>query len=187
MDADEIWKLVQQDDSKAFVILYEKFSGGLRFIAVKKLKDEQLAEETVNDIFIYLWENRREINKNGGNLAAFLKTLTRNKCIDIYREKNTKKARLVQFCTTDDEIVAFENVGTDAYIEESIDVEIFNRHIEKIVDKMPEQRRKIYNFSRKDGYSTQEIAEELGLSEVNVRVQLHRARNEIEAYFNCRL
>src|ERR1700756_1746476 len=84
---DELVTLLKQGDETAFSEVYERYWLKLYNESHKRLKDESLCADVIQDIFADLWLNRecREIE----NLAAYLFTAVRYRVFSLYkRNKN---------------------------------------------------------------------------------------------------
>ena len=86
----------------------------------------------------------------------------------------------IKLCNTDEDTVTYENFRCKPEIEEGIDAEIIKALINRVVEKLPEQRKKIYRLSADEEKTNKEIAAEMGLSESTVRGHLKNAREKIE-------
>ena len=62
---ESLWKKIQEGDLFSFEVLYKKSFPGLCQYAFQLLNDRFLAEETVQDIFLQLWETRHQVFTHG--------------------------------------------------------------------------------------------------------------------------
>jgi RNA polymerase sigma-70 factor (ECF subfamily) len=60
-------------------------------------------------------------------------------------------------------------------------------NLEKMVNRLPEQRRKIFLMSKKSGLTNNEIAFQLNLSRRTVENQLYRAISYLKEHFKNEL
>lgn len=65
--------------------LYDRYADRLFGLAYKILNHESLAEDVLQELFVYLWENAQKLDKKRGNVSAWLTVLCRNRCIDKLR------------------------------------------------------------------------------------------------------
>jgi len=63
--------LLRKQDDTAFKEIYERYSGLLYILALKKTKKEDEAKDIVQEIFIVLWNKRAELNFNS-SLSSYL-------------------------------------------------------------------------------------------------------------------
>lgn len=160
-------------DAVTFKEKYIPYHQKLYRVAYRLLEDACDAEDVVQEAYIKLWNKRDELILVD-NSEAYCVILLRNLCLDFLR---AKKKHLFQ--STEDTVISDSFVFSDEI--ETID-EI--KHIETIIDLLPEQQRKIIKLRHFDDYSNEEIEEIMGLTSVNVRVLMSRARKRIKELFN---
>lgn len=160
-------------DAVTFKEKYIPYHQKLYRVAYRLLEDACDAEDVVQEAYIKLWNKRDELILVD-NSEAYCVILLRNLCLDFLR---AKKKHLFQ--STEDTVISDSFVLSDEI--ETID-EI--KHIETIIDLLPEQQRKIIKLRHFDDYSNEEIEEIMGLTSVNVRVMMSRARKKIKELFN---
>lgn len=160
-------------DAITFKKKYIPYHQKLYRIAYRLLEDSCDAEDVVQEAYIKLWNKRDELKQIENN-EAYCVILLRNLCLDFLK---AKRKHLYQ--STEDTVIPDNFVLSDEI--ETIDK---IKHIETIIDLLPEQQRKIVKLRHFDDYSNEEIEEILGLTSVNVRVLMSRARKKIKELFN---
>ena len=160
-------------DAITFKEKYIPYHQKLYRVAYRLLEDACDAEDVVQEAYIKLWNKRNELTQVE-NSEAYCVILLRNLCLDFLR---AKKKHLFQ--STEDTVISDNLVLSDEI--ETVD-EI--KHIETIIDLLPEQQRKIIKLRHFDDYSNEEIEEIMGLTSVNVRVLMSRARKKVKELFN---
>ena len=162
----EIADLLKSGDQAAFTELYNRFKGLLYVYACKITRDEDIAEDLVQDIFIYLWDKRQTINFTS-SISSYLYSAIRYKFFDLV-DKQKVRADYVQA------FQAFLDQGeyqTDNYISEKE----LSAVIEREVNKLPAKMREVFLLSRKEYLNNKEIAERLDISEKTVKNQISTA------------
>ena len=180
MNLDEIWKKVQQGDIASFDLFFKEFYSGLCHYVYQLLNDYFLAEETVQDVFLQLWETRQSVFSQGYSLKKYLYRVAHNQCMDILKKRKTQKERMIRLYPFDTWETISEKYKFDDYLIEKIETEETSALIDQIVEQLPEQCREIFRMSRDEDMTNAEIAQRLGLSESTVRVQLYRATQKIQ-------
>ena len=144
-----------------------------------KLTDDRLrAQEITQQCFIKLWENMHKVQE-GQDVFPLLFVYVKHIVIDETRKLYREKKSLSQI----------RQSPTDSHHdEESLMHKEFRQHIQKVIEKMPEQRRNIYLLSRDKGKSYKEIADQLSISPSTVRNHLNLAlqyiRREMMAHYD---
>ena len=179
MNLEAIWKKVQEGDISSFEALYRKYFPCLCRYASQLLNDRFLAEETIQDIFLKLWETKHQVFAHGVSLHTYLYRITHNQCMDILKKTKHRKNLFIS-PSSDEWAYITEKYGFDDYLIERIEAEETATLIEQIVEQLPAQCREIFRLSRNEEKTNKEIAQQMGLSESTIRVQLYRAIQKIQ-------
>ncbi|MEM8765555.1 MAG: RNA polymerase sigma-70 factor [Bacteroidota bacterium] len=162
MNDNQLYVAIQEGDEEAFSKLFEGYYENLCNFGLRYSIPSTVAEELVSDIFLQLWNNRRTADIK--NLRSFLYASTRNKSINWLRSnvrgmalKSEGNLRQVHAQTSHEHKMIFE---------EELSA------VQKIIAKMPEQRRIIFLLNRIDGLKYREIGEVLGISPFTVQNQM---------------
>lgn len=162
----ELTRLFQNGDVQAYRAIYDRYWQLLFRFSRKLLQDNFSAEDVVQDVFAVFWDKRGQLTADVP-LAGFLYKLARNKILDLVRHANVKNRYLEQLTKV---IQSGEVLPDQLYIEKELyDI------IEREIKKLPEKMRQVFEMSRKEYKSNQEIADELGLSQQTVKNQVSNA------------
>jgi RNA polymerase sigma-70 factor (ECF subfamily) len=129
------------------------------------LKDKALTEDTVQEIFIKLWEKRNDL-KVDTSLKSYLYRAALNSAFNIL-EKNKRYPKL-----------SLEDLPSEITVssaEEEIHAQELQNKINETLIALPEACREIFILSRHEGLSYKEIAETLNLSVKTVENQMGKA------------
>jgi RNA polymerase sigma-70 factor (ECF subfamily) len=162
----EIADLLKSGDQAAFTEIYNRFKGILYIYACKITRDDDIAEDLVQDVFIYLWDKRQTINFTS-SVPSYLYSAIRYKFFDLVDKQKVRSDFVQAF-------QAFLDQGeylTDNYI---IEKEL-SATIEKEVSNLPAKMREVFLLSRKENLNNKEIAERLDISEKTVKNQISTA------------
>jgi len=162
----ELTDLLKSNDKSAFTELYNRYKGLLYIYACKVTKDDDKAEDLIQELFINLWDKRETINFTS-SISSYLYSAVRYKFFDLV-DKEKVRADYVQA------FQLFLDKGeylTDNYILEKE----LSATIEKEISNLPAKMRKVFLLSRKENLSNKEIAERLDISEKTVKNQLSTA------------
>lgn len=158
---------LRADDSAAFTELYNRYWKKLLVKAYARLNDYGEAEETVQDIFINLW-NRRQ-----GLALQFSFTTYINAALRYEILSRAAEATSIQH-------IPLEEVGLKALhhlrtADQLFEAEELQAEITKAVDGLPEKCRLVFRLSRDEGLSSRQIGQELGIAEKTVEAHLTKA------------
>src|SRR5262245_20502310 len=74
-------------DKAALHSLYKETAPQLFGLALRILRNRELAEEIVQDSFVLVWRNARTFDPGRGAAMAWLGRIVRNRCIDVIRQR----------------------------------------------------------------------------------------------------
>jgi len=157
---------LRSDNFSAFNTIYAQYSKPLYIYLLHKLKDPEVCNDVLQDIFVSFWENRAQLNIEI-SIKAYLYQAARYKIIDLYRldvKYQKYLAELAEFMTID-----------EAVITDRIDNRKKLQEIELAVNKLPEKMREIFILSRYEHQTTRDIASKTNLSPQTVKNQLSKA------------
>lgn len=171
-------QLLHTDDEQAYKEIYNRYWQLLFRFSRKLLQDNGLAEDVVQDVFTLLWFKRKELSLDAP-LAATLYTSTRHKILDKVKHSKVESRYLAQLAIVSQQL---EHLPDQLYIEK----ELFDK-IELEIANLPEKMRVIFEKSRKEYKSNQQIADELGISKQTVKNQISNAIRSLRARFGDKI
>jgi len=162
----ELISFLKKGDERAYTEIYNRYFELMFLFAFKKLEDEDLAKDFVQELFLNLW-NKREGILEEGKLSSYLYIYLRSRLFDYFAHQKVEN-KYIEFLKTY-QISTYES--TDHLIREQ---ELI-KYIEKQIQALPKKMRRIFELSRKEHLSHKEIADKLNISENNVSSQIHGA------------
>jgi RNA polymerase sigma-70 factor (family 1) len=173
----ELFSGLAKGDERCFDAIYNHYSNRLFPFVDKMVRSRNLAEEIVQDIFVQLWINRHLL-ENVQYPTAYLFNIAANKTL-TYLKKIANNQKLV------DKISAgYLDYSNDT--EEQLILRESAKIIEMAVAQLPQQRRLIWELSRNEGLTHQQIADKLGISTSTVNNQLGHAMQHVRTFMNNR-
>lgn len=144
--------------------LFEKFAPKLMTVCLRYMKDNQEAEDVLQDGFVKIFQHLPHF-ENVGSFEGWMRRIIVNTALDQLR-RNTKLGYA-------------DNVDEIAYKLEdnqSIYSDIAAQDLMKLIDEMPSGYKVVFNMFAIEGYSHKEIAEMLQITESTSKSQYLRAR-----------
>ena len=129
----------------------------------------QDAEDILQEVYLKLWQKRDTIPKDG-NLTGFCVTLTRNQSVDFMRRQHLK--------TVDDEPKEHDAVQ-ERSAQDEMEGNETRSNLMRIIDRLPEAQKQVITMRDIEGLDYPDIAQAIGMTEINVRVSLSRARKYV--------
>jgi RNA polymerase sigma-70 factor (ECF subfamily) len=160
-----------------FDFVFQYYYSGLCTYAETIVKNQEVAEDIVQELFVKLWVKAKEISIKG-SLKNYLFTSIRNRCFDFLKHQ-TVKSKLTQLNQYSGDVDEFT---PENWLVESEIKDIIEQSIEKLAPRCQE----IFRLSRFQGLKNQEIADKLGLSKRTVEIQITNAlktlRKDLKPY-----
>ena len=141
----------------------------LQRVALRLLGNVEDAEDMVQEVYMKLW-NKRDALPDVQDVEAYCVTLTKNMCIDRLRMAEVEKEDVDEMPTM---LAAIDDV--EAQVERRDAVE----QVKQIIETLPEHQQQVITLRDMEDCSFEEIAEQTGLTAVNIRMLLSRARKTI--------
>ena len=148
----------------AFDGIYNRYCSRLHDFVLKFLKQEEDAEEIVQEVFIKIWNSRSKIDIYA-SFDSFLFTIAYNATMSLLR-KRISEAKSREYLRYQQQIDSSDNVINEIQFQE------LNHKIELLIEKLTPRQKEIYVLSREEGLSHKEIAQRLDISESTVNNHL---------------
>ena len=157
----------------AFKNLYDRYRNDIYAYSLSMLKNKAFAEELVQDVFLKVWTNRENLNPDL-SFKAFIFTITRNLTFNFLNKASNEK-----------------DLYKEIFYKSQVQCNSTERHMEeadldyikgKAIDLLPPKRKMIFQKSRMEGQSYEEISQELGISISTVKNQMTKALSTIRKY-----
>ena len=150
-------------DRRAFERLYRAHVDRVFAIGVRMLGDRMLAEEVTQDVFVRVWEKLPGFRGD----AAFSTWLHRVAVNVVLTKRKTVGAQRDR--TVDDENAIDSTQSRHVPVGDRLD-------LEAAIARLPAGARQIFVLHDVEGFTHEEIGEQLGITSGGSKAQLHRAR-----------
>jgi RNA polymerase sigma-70 factor (family 1) len=163
---------LRNDDINAFNTLYWEYHAAIYANALKLIKDPIIAEDIVQEVFVTVWGKRHTIDAEQ-DFAGWLFVISYHKTIDQLKRK------LKEALAHKNILISIEDhsilVNNDLK-EEQLTA------IEKAMDQLSPQKRKVFELCKVQGRTYKKAAEELHISKYTVKEYLSEALVSIKKY-----
>ncbi len=163
---------LKSGDNSAFSTIFSAYYRDLVLFAARFTRNQENAEEIVQDIFVKLWENHESL-KIDISLKSFLLKSIQNKCIDMIRHRKIKDIHVSYVL----ENQTLYECDTDNYVLFSD----LKEQIDKTLDRLPDELSGVFRMSRYKGLKYDEIAGILNVSVRTIEVRIAKALNVLRA------
>jgi RNA polymerase sigma-70 factor (ECF subfamily) len=167
---------LKTNDQKVFEQIYNRFSGALFGTIIKWVKDGEVAENLLQEVFVKAWRNNFQYDETKGRLFTWLYNISRNVCIDYLRSKtfkNTKAANL-----SEDMGALF---GENLFAENQVET----IGLKQLLDRLRKDEKDVIQVIYFNGFTQKEAAELLCLPLGTVKTRVNMAIKKLRRYFNA--
>jgi RNA polymerase sigma-70 factor (ECF subfamily) len=168
---------MRDGDRRAFETVYRQYHRMLYTIAMRYLPSAEDAEDAVADVFVHLWEIRRDMVVET-NLRNYLYTMTKNSILNRLRRSTPV------FLSVDSSEA--QRKEEEESLEELLDREELRERLCRAVDSLPEQKRKICLLKMRENLKNEEIAGRMNISLNTVKTHYLQALRMLRIVL-CRL
>lgn len=175
MSDNDLIAAVRDGDDRAFNALFLRWYPQVERFLLSLVKDAPLAQDLAQGVFMKVWLYRERLDPSL-SLKNYLIVLARNAALDVFKSKR----HLMRTADTDTppRRPAPDRTEFRAEFNEA------HSRINDIIDKMPPQRRLIFQMSRYEQRSHEEIATQLGISVRTVEKHIQLALQELRKHLN---
>ena len=178
MNDNEILDLYWMRNEAAISATAEKYGGYCYSISYNILRNNEDAEECVNDTYLGAWKSIPPQRPN--RLSAYLGKITRNLSLNRVREYTAAKRGLGQTDLVLSELE--ECIPAETDVEQHVDEMVLAASINGFLLLQPERNRNVFIRRYWYLYSIRDIAEAYGMSEGKTASLLFRMRNQLKAH-----
>ncbi len=166
-----IVELLQERNDKAISLLYEHYGDTLYGVAKKVVRDEELAQDVLQESFVKIWKKSDTYDASKAKLFTWLFRITRNTAIDKLRSVNTKSDKEIQMDVSD-----VYNLGVESIKPELIDV---RDNLDKIENKYQIVLEALFFH----GMTQQEASDELDIPLGTIKSRLKIGLRELRKIY----
>ena len=162
--------------------LFKRFYKPLRAYAFRFVNDKDLSEDIVQDVFLYVWENREKLYVSDG-FHSYLFQSAYTRCLDYFK-KNLSIEKYHSH-TYEKYLEDYQNLlkGDDSVIEE-LSVKDFYRHLYELLEHLPAQRREVFILTYIKGLTAKEVAEQTQMPQRTVESHLYLALRFLKGHMS---
>lgn len=171
--------LLADDSEYAFQLLFDRHRNRVYQTAIRYLKSPLLAQEVVQDVFLKLWFERKNIRKDLP-LEAWLFTIAKNNLL------NRLKKIAVEWKVMKD--LGINNIesqtGNDT--EDKLQESQYNELLQEALGTLADKQRQVFLLAREEHLTYAQIGQRLHISPLTVKTHMARALEHIRAFFSSR-
>ena len=171
LDDEELMERLVFKDLQAFRELYKRFGNLVYSTCLRIVRDNQVAEDIVQEIFIRIWRKPDRYVAQRGKFVTWLTSVTRNRAVDEVRSRSRRYRHETTSTEEREREIAGPETNDPALTAELADQ---RRLILTAMAGLPAEQRQVIELAYFGGLTQQEIAERLSqpLGTVKTRIRL---------------
>ena len=170
------------ETEKIFADIYRKHYSELCIYALRFIKDEDEAEEIVQEIIFKLWEQREQL-ESVISLRPYLYRSVHNRCLNYIKHQKHKDLYSDKAYA---EMKTLELESLEDYNNKELE-----EKVQSAIDSLPQRCKEVFQLSRFEGKRNKEISEYLGISvkavEANITRAISSLRKNLDKYLKVEL
>jgi RNA polymerase sigma-70 factor (ECF subfamily) len=166
-----IVELLQERNEKAISLLYEHYGDTLFGVANKVVRNEELAQDVLQESFVKIWKKSDTYDPAKAKLFTWLFRITRNTAIDKLRSANAKTDKEIQI-----DISNVYNLGVESIRPEFMDVR-------ENLDKIEAKYQIVLEALFFQGMTQQEASDELDIPLGTIKSRLKIGLRELKKIY----
>lgn len=152
MELVELVEKFRMKDAKAFEKLYSMYADNICGVINKIVKNNDIAQEICQDVFVTAWNNSERYNISKGRFFTWMLNIARNAAIEKVRSKSHKNSK------QNLSAVFFVNILED---KNDLHTQVDTIGIKNLLSNLKEKCVQIIDVLYFKGYTQKEAAEEL--------------------------
>ena len=166
MEEKDLFRALKRGEKDAFGVIFNKYAPDIFFFSMDLLKDEDEAEEILQETFIKVWENRKNIDPDR-NFRAYLISIAKHQIYNMLKHKVVERKYLLK-----------GKDSTSADIENKLYEDDLRDILFKSFDRLTEHQKRILTL-KSNGLNNEEIAGLLNISKRTVEGHLSQAYKQL--------
>lgn len=161
-----------EGNEEAFTILYDRYYRPVVSFVQQLVKLPALAEDLSQETFVRIWEAREQLAKVQ-SFKSYLFVAARNhalNCLKLAASEQALKGEIIRH---------FQQLRNST--EEEMLTQAYLQHIDRVLNSLPAQTRRIFHLCREQEHSYDEVAALLGISKNAVKKHMMRSIKSLKA------
>lgn len=177
----QLMERISSQEKPALDALYGRYMSPVYSLAMFMLKQQALAEEVTQDIFLNIWLKAGSFKPDRGQPKAWIMSVAHHKIVDVIR---SRRRAIVMTEPADFEVLEQLPAG-GASTEQQVEQNLERERIMKALATLPEPQREVITLAYFEGYSQSEMADRLnqplGTVKTRVRLAMQKLRVVLQA------
>ncbi len=163
----ELLARIARNESWALAELYDRYARLVYSIALRMLRDSEVAEEVVQDVFTKVWRHAQEYSPDRGRVSTWVASIARHSCLDELRRRHVRPQP-----QSIEEESPMELAGADNPEDAAVDA-IERARVRHALAQIPAEQRATIELAFFEGMTQQEIATRTQTPLGTVKTRIH--------------
>ena len=174
----ELWAGIRRGDESAFTSVFDLYHATLYNYGTKLCSNSAIVEDAVQDVFIDIWRLRSGLTENITSIKFYLyRALRRRIHVGIDKFPVTEDIDL----TSEDRFFVNDS-NSETILIETESSAIRSRQVQELLSNLPERQIEALTLRYFEEFSTEEIAQIMGVSEKSVRIFIYKALTSLRSH-----
>ena len=168
----QIVKLLANGDKQAINLLYENYADSLYGVILKITRNEEIAQDALQESFIKIWKNSKKYDASKAKLFTWLYRIAHNTAIDKLRSFNNRFEKEIQIDKSNVYILPTQSLNQDVM------------DLREHVGRLDSKYQIVLNALFFEGLTQQEASEELDIPLGTIKSRLKIGLRELKKVYN---
>ena len=147
--------LIGREDRAAFARLYDLYGPAAYSLAVRIVRDRELAADVVQNVFLAVWTGARQFDPARGQPSTWIMTMIHHRSVDMVRREQRRRTEPLD--------AAGGEPAAGPSVEERAWRGVAREHVRAALARLPDPHREVIELAYFAGYSQSELADRLAL------------------------
>ena len=145
--------LAARGEESALAELYDRFGRVAYGVALRVLRDTELAEDAVQEAFLTVWRSAGRFVPERAKASTWILTLVHRRAVDLVRREERRRAEPLP-----DEAAS----ALSESAESSVWLNLERERVQRALRALPDQQREALELAYYGGFTQSELADRLG-------------------------
>ncbi|OAX45281.1 RNA polymerase sigma-70 factor, ECF subfamily [Paenibacillus sp. OK060] len=166
---------IAERDASALELLYDRYERAVYSFAYRIVGDPMTAEETVQELFLRVWNNAERYEASQGKLTTWMFAITRNIAVDMLRRKSKSAATT---SVENETLAAYADEHTNT--EEEIERKWEGVRIKEALSQLNGDQQQVIESIYYAGLTQQEVSSRFGIPLGTVKSRVRLAMRQLQ-------
>lgn len=163
---------LKDGDTLAFELIYDRYKAQLANNLIKLLRDDELAKDALQDLFIRIWNSRKNIDPSK-SIKSYMYRIAENLVIDYYRKLSKDKEMQARILAEKDHW--YDQIGDIISISDNTAL------LYRVIDQLPPKQKEAFVLHKIEGKSYKEISQLMGISHSTINKHIYVANKFVKS------